>query len=190
VMASSSEAMRVLELFELQSAEGPCLDAYRTGQPVLNQDLAEAGIRWPRFAAEAIAAGFRSVQALPLRLRSSVLGALNLFHLEPGEMPDDDVQAAQAMADIATIAIIQHRERLDAEIVNERLQHALNTRIVVEQAKGMVAETKQLDMEQAFAVLRSYATNRNLRLGDVANDLIDGKLAPSLVAHRRATGSP
>src|SRR5450755_2404368 len=109
VMASSSEAMRVLELFELQAQEGPCLDCHRTGQPVLNQDLATVNGRWPRFAAEALAAGFRSVHAFPLRLRGTVIGALNLFQLAAGAMREADVDAAQALADVATIAILSHR---------------------------------------------------------------------------------
>src|SRR5437870_1472652 len=103
VMASSSEAMRVLELFELQSQEGPCLDCYRTGQAVVNQDLTAVDGRWPRFDTEALAAGFRSVHALAMRLRGTVIGALNLFHVEPGEMRQVDVDAAQALADVATI---------------------------------------------------------------------------------------
>jgi GAF domain-containing protein len=177
VMASSSEAMRLLELFELQSQEGPCLDCYRTGQPVVNQNLATVDGRWPRFAPEALAAGFHSVHALPMRLRGAVIGALNLFHINPGEMRQTDVDAAQAMADVATIAILQHRAALEAQIVNEQLNHALNTRVVIEQAKGMVAEREALSMEQAFAALRSHARNHNLRLADVAHDVIDGTLA-------------
>ena len=150
VMASSSEAMRVLELFELQSKEGPCLDCYRTGQPVVNQDLATVDGRWPRFAAEALAAGFHSVHALPMRLRGTVIGALNLFHIEPGEMRQADIESAQALADVATIAILQHRATLEAQVLNEQLNQALNSRIVIEQAKGMVAEREGVDMEQAF----------------------------------------
>jgi GAF domain-containing protein len=179
VMASSSEAMRVLELFEIQSHEGPCLDCYRTGQPVLNQDLTTANGRWPRFAPEALAAGFRAVHALPMRLRGSVIGALNLFHVTPGEVPTDDVDAAQALADVATIAILQHRASLEAQVLNEQLNHALNSRIVIEQAKGMVAEREGVNMEQAFSRLRHHARNRNLRLVDVANDVIRGTLAAS-----------
>jgi GAF domain-containing protein len=181
VMASSSEAMRVLELFELQSQEGPCLDCYRTGQPVVNQDLAEAHGRWPRFATEALAAGFRSVDALPMRLRGSVMGALNLFHVHPGAMRQPDVVAAQAMADVATIAILQHRAALEAQVLNEQLSHALNSRVVIEQAKGMLAERLGVDMEQAFARLRNHARNHNRRLADVAHDVIDGTIATSAV---------
>jgi len=177
VMASSSEAMRVLELFELQAQEGPCLDCYRTGRPVVNQDLATVNGRWPRFAAEALAAGFRSVHALPMRLRGTVVGALNLFHVEPGEMHQADVDAAQALADVATIAVLQHRAALEAQVLNEQLNHALNSRIVIEQAKGMVAERRNLEMEEAFAALRTYARNHNLRLADVARGVIDGTVA-------------
>ena len=168
MMASSSEAMRVLELFELQAQEGPCLDCYRSGQAVVNQDLASVNGRWPRFAPEALAAGFRSVHALPMRLRGSVIGALNLFHAETGEMRSADIDAAQALADIATIAILQHRATLEAQVVNQQLQHALNSRIVIEQAKGM-----------AFTALRNHARNHNLLLVVVAEAVIGGSVAPS-----------
>ena len=188
VMASSSEAMRVLELFELQAQEGPCLDCYRTGEPVVNQDLATANSRWPRFATEALAAGFHSVHALPMRLRGAVLGALNLFHNETGEMWQDDIEAAQALADVATIAVLQHRAALEAQVLNDQLNQALNTRIVIEQAKGMVAERDGLSMEDAFATLRGYARNHNLRLADVARDLIDGTLTSLAVEARPPEG--
>ncbi len=181
VMASSSETMRLLELFELQSQEGPCLDCYRSGLPVVNQDLATVNSRWPRFAAEALAAGFHSVHALPLRLRGAVIGALNLFHVEAGQMRQADIDAAQALADVATIAILQHRAALEAQVVNEQLNHAVNSRIVIEQAKGIIAHRENLNMEQAFSTLRNYARNRNLRLIDVAHDIIDGTLAASVL---------
>jgi GAF domain-containing protein len=179
VMASSSEAMRMLELFELQSQEGPCLDCYRTGQPVVNQNLATVNGRWPRFAAEALAAGFHAVHALPMRLRGTVIGALNLFHIEPGEMRQADVVAAQAMADVATIGVLQHRATVEAQVLNEQLNHTLNSRIVIEQAKGIIAERESLNMEQAFSTLRNHARYHNLRLVDVAGDVIDGTLAAS-----------
>jgi GAF domain-containing protein len=179
VMASSSEAMRVLELFELQAREGPCLDCYRTGQPVLNCDLATANDRWPRFAPEALAAGFQTVHAVPMRLRGTVLGALNLFHVHPGDMRHVDIDAAQAMADVATIAILQHRAAREAQLLNEQLNHALNSRIVIEQAKGMLAERLGIDVDKAFARLRSHARHHNLHLVDVARNIIEGTLAAS-----------
>jgi GAF domain-containing protein len=177
VMASSSEAMRVLELFELQTHEGPCLECYQSGQPILNLNLASTTRRWPRFTPEAIEAGFRSVHALPMRLRGDVIGALNLFHVEPDEMEQDDVVAAQALADVATIAILQHRAAIEAQVLNEQLHLALNGRIVIEQAKGIVAERKRLTMEEAFYALRNHARNNRLLLVDVANGVIDGSFS-------------
>jgi GAF domain-containing protein len=179
VMASSSEAMRLLELFELQAQEGPCLDCYRTGEPVANYDLESGDDRWPRFATEALAAGFHSVYALPMRLRGTILGALNLFQVGTGEMRPADLDAAQALADVATIAVLQHRAALEAQVLNDQLNHALNSRIVIEQAKGMVAEREGLDMELAFVALRNHARNHNLRLVDVAKAVIDGTLPAS-----------
>lgn len=189
VMASSSEAMRVLELFEVQSQEGPCLDAYRTGEQVAHRDLSTADDRWPRFAAEALAAGFHSVQALPMRLRGTVIGALNLFHLGREDMSASDVDAAQAFADVATIAILQSRAATEAQVVNEQLNHALSSRIVIEQAKGMVAEREGLDVEQSFQRLRHHARNHNLRLVDVAADVISGTLSASALDHPSTTES-
>jgi GAF domain-containing protein len=179
VMASSSEAMRLLELFELQAQEGPCLDCYRSGKPVVNQDLAVTNGLWPRFSSEALAAGFHSVHALPMRLRGTVLGALNLFHIEPGEMQQSDIDSAQALADVATIAILQHRASLEAQVLNEQLHHALNSRIVIEQAKGIIAERQQLSMEQAFSTLRAHARNHNRSLVAVAEAVIDGSMSVS-----------
>lgn len=179
VLASSSEAMRLLELFELQAQEGPCLDCFRTGQPVVNQDLATVDGRWPRFAAKAIESGFHAVHALPMRLRGEVIGALNLFHIEPGEMRSADVEAAQALADVATIAILANRAAREVQIVNEQLTQALNSRILIEQAKGMLAERLTLDMEGAFKTLRNHARNHNLKLVDVARSVVEGTLAAS-----------
>ncbi len=181
VMASSSEAMRVLELYELQAQEGPCLDCFRSGQPVVNEDLATVNGRWPRFAAAALAAGYQSVHAVPMRLRGSVIGALTMFRTEPGEMRPADVEAAQALADVATITILQYRAALEVQAVNDQLNRALNSRIVIEQAKGMVAERRGCTMEQAFALLRRHARNNNLRLAEVAQGVISGALvAPQL----------
>ncbi|MDO8363145.1 MAG: GAF and ANTAR domain-containing protein [Actinomycetota bacterium] len=179
VMASSSETMRVLELFETQAQEGPCFDCYHTGQAVVNQDLDAVNGRWPRFAAEALGAGFHSAHALPMRLRGSVIGALNLFRDGVGQMGPADLEVAQAFADVATIAILQHRATREAQILAQQLTGALNSRVILEQAKGMVAERLDLDMERSFATLRSHARNHNLRLIDVAQSVIDGSLATS-----------
>ena len=182
VIASSSEEMRVLELFEIQSAEGPCLDCFRTGKAVVNQNLTAHGRRWPRFSTEAIATGFHSVEAVPMRLRGSVIGAMNLFHRETGGMADADIASAQALADVATIAILQHRASLEAQALNDQLNHALNSRVTIEQAKGMLAERLDVEMDQAFAKLRSYARNKNLRLSDVALGVVKGTLPVASLA--------
>ncbi|HSL59114.1 MAG TPA: GAF and ANTAR domain-containing protein [Acidimicrobiales bacterium] len=179
VIASSSEQMRLLELFELQTDQGPCLESYQTGEPVTHLDLATATARWPRFAPEAIANGFRSVHALPMRLRGDVIGALNLFHTGAEGIDDEGVRAARAFADIATIAILQYRATIGSHELIDQLNTALNTRIVIEQAKGIVAERRQLDMERAFAALRGHARNHNLRLADVAKAVVAGTLRPS-----------
>lgn len=174
VMTSSSDAMRVLELFEVQAQEGPCLDCYRTGQPVLNVILAADGGRWPRFTVEALEAGFQSVQALPLRLRGSIIGALNLFHTDQAALADGDVEIAQAFAHAATLAILQHRAGLEGQVLNEQLQQALNYRVLIEQAKGVTAERAGLSIGDAFRALRTHARNHNLALVDVARGVIDG----------------
>jgi GAF domain-containing protein len=176
VMAASSEAMRLLELFELQAQEGPCLDAYRTGDAVVNVDLGGDDGRWPQFEARAAGVGFRSVHALPLRLRGTVIGALNMLNVDANPMSQGDLAAAQALADVATIAILQHRAVREAQVLNEQLSYALNTRVIIEQAKGMVAERRGLDMEDAFALLRGHARNHNLRLADLTRAVVDGHI--------------
>jgi GAF domain-containing protein len=172
VMASSSDTMRMLELFELQMQEGPCLDCYNTGSAVVNRDLVSVNGIWPRFAAEALLAGFHSVHALPMRLRGAVIGALNLFHETTGQMRPADVEAAQAFADVATIAILQHRAAMESQLVNAQLTEALTSRIAIEQAKGMVAQRQGLSMEDAFLALRKHARNHNMRLLDLAQAII------------------
>jgi GAF domain-containing protein len=178
VVASSSEAMRTLELFQLQADEGPCVDAYRSGTPVVNQDLQSATGLWSRFAPLAIAAGFRSTHSLPMRLRGQTIGAINLFRADDGTLSADDVAAAQALADVATIAIIQHRGAVDSRALNDQLNYALNSRIVIEQAKGKLSEAAHLDVDQAFRRLRRHARNHNLRLTDLANDVATGTIDP------------
>lgn len=174
VVAASSEAARLLELFQLQNHQGPCLDCYRTGQPVEAGDLAAAAQRWPRFAPAARQAGFAAVQALPMRLREQVIGALNLFRANAGAFAPGDVRVGQALADVATISLLHERSMSRSDTLNEQLQTALNSRVVIEQAKGKLAERLSLDMDQAFSLLRGYARARNLRLSDLAQAFVDG----------------
>jgi GAF domain-containing protein len=174
VVAASTEAVRVLELFQLQNDQGPCLDCFRTGVPVAASELTAAGQIWPQFAAAACQAGFGAVQALPMRLRMQVIGALNLFRATPGDFTGEDVRVGQALADVATIGLLQERSTRRSETLNEQLQGALNSRVVIEQAKGKLAERLDLDMDQAFTTLRAYARDRNLRLSELAQAFIDG----------------
>ena len=153
VVAASSEAVRMLELFQLQNDQGPCLDCFRAGRPVAAADLAADAQRWPRFAA-AQQAGFAAVQALPMRLRDQVIGALNLFRAVPGAFDPADIRIGQALADVATISLVHERSMRHSDTVNEQLQTALNSRVIIEQAKGKLAERLGLDMDQAFSVLR------------------------------------
>jgi hypothetical protein len=169
--AASSENARLLELFELQGDAGPCLDAYRTGAAVVNADLHANQERWPRFAEAAQLTGFLSVHALPLRLRSTVIGALNLFCAGPGALSDQDVRAGQALADVATIGILAQRNLHQAELLTSQLQQALNSRVTIEQAKGVLAERRQITVDEAFDVLRNHARSHNLRLSDLAKDV-------------------
>jgi GAF domain-containing protein len=177
VVASSSDAMRSLELFELQAKEGPCLDAFRSGQPILNHELSQADIRWPRFTQRALDDGFHSVHALPMRLRGRTIGALNLFRISQGSLTTNDVLAAQGLADVATIAIIQHRASMEAYELNDQLNQALNSRIIIEQAKGKIAESAKVDLDQAFLLLRNHARNHNLGLTDLCRYVANGTIS-------------
>lgn len=178
VIASSSDAMRTLELFQLQSDQGPCVDAYRSGGPVVNQDLETNLERWPRFSPQAVAAGFRSTHSLPMRLSGQIIGALNLFRAGNGSLDLADVAAAQALADVATIAIVHHRAMTNVQAVNEQLNRALNSRIIIEQAKGRVSEAAHLDMDLAFQRLRHHSRQNNIRLTDLAAAIATGEFDP------------
>jgi GAF domain-containing protein len=189
VVAASSEAARLLELFQLQGGQGPCLDCFRSGLPVTSADLA-ADARWPQFAAASQRAGFAAVQALPMRLREQVIGALNLFRTSTGALDPADIRVGQALADVATIGLLHERSMRRSDALNEQLQTALNSRVVIEQAKGKLAERLGLDMDQAFTVLRDHARSSNRRMSDLAQALINGTetiTAPARTSNRPAS---
>ena len=176
-IAASHERTHLLELFQVQNEEGPCQDSFATGAPVSADDLEAASDRWPLFAPRAVSAGFRSVQAVPLRLRGAVLGALNLFLTDPGGIDHAAEAVVQAMADVATIGLLQQRELDRAHAVEGQLQRALQTRIGIEQAKGIISEQMGIEMDAAFALLRGYSRSHNLKLHDAARDVVKGGLA-------------
>ena len=172
-MAATDEDVRSLELYQLQHAEGPCLDAFRLREPVVNADLANAGAHWPRFAPRAIEAGYQSVHAFPMRLRDDVIGALNLFGSEDHRFDPDEVRVVQALADIATIGLLQQRSIANAEGMTEQLQIALNSRIVIEQAKGAFAQLNDISVDEAFRRLRQEARTSRRKLTVVCAEVLE-----------------
>jgi transcriptional regulator with GAF, ATPase, and Fis domain len=181
VMASSTEEARLLELYELQNNEGPCLDCYRTGQPVAGDGLPAMHTAWPAFTPRLQQLGFHSAHALPMRLRSETIGALNLFRTEPGPLSQANLGIGQAMADVATVGLLQERAIAARELLAAQLQAALTSRVVLEQAKGMLAQRTSLSLDQAFQLMRGYARSNNRRLSDVAAHIIDGTIDNDLL---------
>ena len=175
VIGASTEQVSLLELFQVQNEEGPCLDSYTSGRVVINTDIT-VGSAWPKFSVESVAAGFPSVCAVPLRLKQVILGCLNLFMAEPVGLSDADVALAQALADVASIAIVQDQATRESVIRENRLHDAMQSRIVIEQAKGMIAERGRVDMDAAFRRLRAYARNNNRGLTEVAHAIASGAL--------------
>jgi transcriptional regulator with GAF, ATPase, and Fis domain len=187
VVAASSEATRSLEVFQLQREQGPCLDCFHTGTPVAVADLSAEADRWPHFVGAAVAAGFASVHAVPMRLRDRVLGTVGLFGTRTGVLTEDDLRLGQALAYVAAVALVQERAAEDRAMINAQLQTALDSRVVLEQAKGVLSQRGNLDMDQAFAMLRGYARDHNLRLTDVARAVTSRKLpAERLLEHAAA----
>lgn len=176
VMASSAEEARLLELYELQNNEGPCLDCFRTGRPVAQDDLSAMRSVWPIFTQRLQQLGYRSAQALPMRLREETIGALNLFRTRPGRLSDADLGIGQAMADVATVGLMQERAIATRELLTTQLQNALTSRVQLEQAKGMLAQRTGLSMDRAFQLMRDYARSHNRRLSDVAAEIISGSI--------------
>jgi GAF domain-containing protein len=178
VVAASTEETRLLEVLQLQTDEGPCPECFHTGRPIAVPNLAEVINRWPRFAAAAGQLGFTSVHAVPMRLRSEVIGALNLFDAKPGALGEGRLRIGQALADVATIGILQARAIRHREVLAEQLQTALNSRIVIEQANGVIAERKGVDMDQSFALLRASARRTGRQLSELARAVIEGLEVP------------
>lgn len=187
VVAASSERVADLEAFQAQRAQGPCHTCYLEGQPVNVPDLAAAAARWPDFAAVAAHAGIVSVHAVPMRLQDNTVGALNLFGTTPGKLDEADLRLAQALADVATIALVQERAATDSTIVNEQLQRALDSRVVLEQAKGVLSYSGDLDMPAAYTALRTYARDHNIKLTELARALVNRAVPAVLVLEHAKT---
>ncbi|MEU8901357.1 GAF and ANTAR domain-containing protein [Nocardia sp. NPDC048505] len=191
VLATTSEATRLLELFQIQAAAGPCVEAYHSGQRVLVPELGAEHARWPAFCDRARADGWSSVYALPMRLRENRIGAINLFATGSDERPDEnDLAVARALADVATIGIVHARMLADSVTVSAQLQGALNSRVIIEQAKGVLSEHGGVDMDEAFAVLRAYARATNIRLLDLARAIIERTADVTAVLAHPTGGKP
>jgi transcriptional regulator with GAF, ATPase, and Fis domain len=176
VIASTSEASNLVEIMQVDAQAGPCMEAFTTGETVHVPDLDSTPERWPEFRDEAHRQGFHAVFALPLRLRQEIIGTLNLLRSEPGDMDAVDLRAARALADVATIGILHERSLRDNNIVQIQLQHALDSRIVIEQAKGFIANRHSVSTDNAFHLIRNYARTNSLRLSDVAQQLVEQTL--------------
>ncbi len=180
LIASSDERMRLLELFELQGAQGPCLDAFSSGQAI-QANAADSRSRWPVFAPRASEAGFQMMCAVPLRIRTDVIGALNLFRGTDTPFTGTEMDLAQAMAEVAAIGLIQERALRERSLLAGQLQAALNSRVVIEQAKGMIAEYLNVTMDQAFTLLRNYARDHNRKLSELALDITGRRVSTAVL---------
>lgn len=176
VLASTSERSQLVEILQLRAGSGPCVECYQTGKPVIVEDIESMGGKWPDFQAAALSQGFRSVQAVPMRVRGTTLGAMGLFGDNPGALTQEDSAIGQALADVATISILQERTMRETALVNEQMQGALNSRVLIEQAKGVIAYTARVNMDEAFRRLRAYARSNNRSLPETAADVIGGAL--------------
>ncbi|OUE24612.1 ANTAR domain protein [Clavibacter michiganensis] len=177
VVASTSELSRLVGLMQLEAGEGPCVEAVTTGEVVSVASVAEIGERWPAFAALAEGAGYLSVHAIPLRLRGEVIGSLNLFREHEGALNEADATAAQALADVATISVLQERTIRDSTVVRDQLRHALDSRVLIEQAKGVIAHTHGVDMDEAFRMIRGHARSTSAAMPEVAQGIVAGRIA-------------
>jgi transcriptional regulator with GAF, ATPase, and Fis domain len=177
VVASTSERSNLIGLLQLEAGEGPCVEAFASGRTVSVQDTVEMTRRWPQFAAASQASGYASVHSIPLRLRDTTLGSLNLFRETTGALNEEDALAAQALADVATISILQQRSADHATLTQTQLQRALDSRVIIEQAKGFISHTHHIDVDMAFRLLRTYARSHRAPLADVARGIVSGAIA-------------
>jgi hypothetical protein len=187
VVAASSEQARLLELFQLESAEGPCLDCYRTGQPVSCPDLSTESNRWPRFVPKALDSGFAAVHALPMRLREEAIGGMNLFTAARGGLDAELLAVGQALTDVATIGLLQERAIRQRDLLTQQLQTTLNNRLTIEQAKGVLAQRGGITIDEASQLLRTYAHSRHQKLVEVADALMRHDPAVDDLVSRAAT---
>jgi GAF domain-containing protein len=168
LLASTDESAELVEVMQLAAGAGPCVDCFTSGISVSVPNIAASGGRWPDFEGSALGQGFQSVHATPMKLRGEVIGTLNLFNVAPGAFTPRDAAVVQALADVATIGILQQRIATESHIVAEQLQRALDSRVLIEQAKGAMSQALGLTMDEAFGAIRNYARNHNMTMHAVA----------------------
>lgn len=176
VVASTSEASRLVEVMQLSARAGPCVECFTTGTVVSLPDVEDSPPAWQRFRDSAREQGFAAVHAIPLRLRDTTIGALNLMSTVTGALGQQDMRAAQALADVATIGILQERTLRESNSVRDQLTNALSSRVLIEQAKGVIAHSRGVSMEEAFTLLRNHARSNRVMLSQVAQGLVDQTL--------------
>jgi GAF domain-containing protein len=190
LVASTDESAELVEVMQLAAGAGPCLDCYAHGTPVSVTDIADSGEQWPDFRDAALQQGFHSVHATPMKLRGQVIGTMNLFLAATGALTDRNAAVVRALADVATIGVLQQRIATESSIVTEQLQRALDSRVLIEQAKGALAESQKLTMAQAFSALRAYARNHNLTLHDVASGVTKREIRPQAIVGEMSPANP
>jgi len=176
VVASTSERVAEVEEAQLGLHEGPCLVSFRTALPVEVPDIAASRSRWPDFAAVAESRGFLAAHAVPLRHRTTTLGGINLFGDRLGALSDRDATLVEAMAQMATISVIQHQIAAKQATVNDQLQNALESRMLIEQAKGVLSQLHTVQVDDAFRMMRTYARSTGTKLRDVAENVVRRRL--------------
>jgi GAF domain-containing protein len=181
LMTSTSEAADLVEVMQLAAAAGPCIDCFRTGVAVSVREISESQ-QWPKFRTTAMEQGFHSVLATPMKLRGKILGTMNLFGITAGEVTPRDAAVAQALADVATIGILQERVIQEGHLIEGQLHRALDSRILIEQAKGVIANELSLSMDDAFNLLRKYARDRNLTISSVSEQVSNRAISVRQVA--------
>lgn len=191
LMTSTSEAADFVEVMQLNASAGPCIECFRTGTAQSVPSIKDLGERWPDFQKAAIGGGFKSAHATPMRLRGQVIGTMNLFSTKRGALSERDAAVAQALTDVATIGILQERMVKEVNTMAEQLHKALDSRVLVEQAKGMIAHSLDMDMDAAFSAIRAYAHANKLTIRAVAEGVSDRSInvsvvAPRVAAHRRS----
>ncbi len=189
-VSSTSEKIERVEVMQLDAGSGPCVDAFNTGEPVVVQNIAETGARWPEFRLAALSSGFHSVHAVPMRLRGETIGAMNLFNRRPGRLTERDAALAQALAATATIGILQERNVRESSGVTAQLQRALDSRIIIEQAKGVLAASGTIGVDEAFSAMRAHARNTNTSIRTVAAQIVERTLEIDAFGPSRLRSTP